>query len=150
VSISLSCQCELQLMNSTGLAKVGPDEQVVAVFQAASELCLPICQAMIEHIFSSSTTLGAHAADALSVALLNAVRTAVERDQSQGLELLTTLESTVTDKVRSCYPRFAETVINTFRYEPMLNARSSTHLVSSSTVRRSTLAAMAMAMPLQH
>jgi mediator of RNA polymerase II transcription subunit 12 len=73
---------------------------VVAVFNVSSELSLPICQAMIEHIFSLSSVLDAHAADALSVALLNAVKTAVEKDQAQGLELLITLDSTLTDKVR--------------------------------------------------
>lgn len=56
---------------------------------------------MIEYIFSSNNALDAHAADTLSVALLNAVRTAVEEDQSQGLDLLSNLETTLTNKVRA-------------------------------------------------
>jgi mediator of RNA polymerase II transcription subunit 12 len=54
---------------------------------------------VIEFIFSSTSALDADAADALSAALLDAVRTAVEEDQSQGLELLTTLDIALTDKV---------------------------------------------------
>jgi mediator of RNA polymerase II transcription subunit 12 len=56
---------------------------------------------MIEHIFASSSALDTHAADGLSVAVLNAVRTSMEQDQSQGLELLTNLEGPLADKVRS-------------------------------------------------
>lgn len=76
-----------------------PEEQVVAVFKVASELSLPICQAMIESLFSGHGAFEPDAADALSAALLSAVRTAVEEDQSQGLELLTTLDAALTDKV---------------------------------------------------
>jgi mediator of RNA polymerase II transcription subunit 12 len=54
---------------------------------------------VIEYIFSSSSTLDVDAADALSAALLDAVRTAVEEDQSQSLELLTSLDVVLTDKV---------------------------------------------------
>jgi mediator of RNA polymerase II transcription subunit 12 len=86
---------------STGPATATPETQVIAVFRVASELSLPICQAVIEYIFSSNSALDVDAADALSAALLEAVRTAVEEDQSQGLELLTTLDTTLTDKVRT-------------------------------------------------
>jgi mediator of RNA polymerase II transcription subunit 12 len=92
---------ELPLMNSTGLAQATPEEQIVAVFKVASELSLPICQAMIEHIFSLNYALDPDAADALSAALLNAVRKAVEEDQTQGLELLRTLDTTLTNKVHT-------------------------------------------------
>jgi mediator of RNA polymerase II transcription subunit 12 len=91
----------LWLTNFTGLVKATAEEQIVAVFKAASELSLPICQAMIEHIFSPDYALDADAADALSAALLNAVRKAIEEDQSQGLELLRTLDKSLTDKVRT-------------------------------------------------
>ncbi|KAH3986935.1 mediator of RNA polymerase II transcription subunit 12 [Parastagonospora nodorum] len=83
------------------LADISPEEQIIAVFKAASELSLPLCQAMIEHIFASSSALDTHAADGLSVAVLNAVRTSMEQDQSQGLELLTNLEGPLADKIRS-------------------------------------------------
>jgi mediator of RNA polymerase II transcription subunit 12 len=83
-----------------GLSQAGPDEQVAVVFKVASELSLPICQAVIEEIFSSHDALDTDTAETLSAALLKAVRTAVEEDQSQGLELLTTLDTALTDKVR--------------------------------------------------
>jgi mediator of RNA polymerase II transcription subunit 12 len=54
---------------------------------------------MIENIFSTNHVVDAHAADTLSVTLLNAVKAAVEEDQSQGLELLSSLEPTLTNKV---------------------------------------------------
>jgi len=53
---------------------------------------------LIEHIFSDPALEG-DMADALSAALLDAVRTAVEKDQSQGLELLTNLDATLASKV---------------------------------------------------
>jgi mediator of RNA polymerase II transcription subunit 12 len=56
---------------------------------------------MIENIFSPDLGLDADAADALSAALLNAVRKAIEEDQSQGLDLLRTLDKALTDKVRT-------------------------------------------------
>jgi mediator of RNA polymerase II transcription subunit 12 len=56
---------------------------------------------MIEHIFSLNYALEADAADALSAALLNAVRKVVEEDQSQGLELLRTLDTALTEKVHT-------------------------------------------------
>ncbi|KAF2034408.1 mediator of RNA polymerase II transcription subunit 12 [Setomelanomma holmii] len=85
---------------SSRLAKMSPEEQVGAVFSHASELSLAICQAMIENIFSGESALGSEAADVLSGALLNAVKSAVEEDQSQGLHLLSTLDSGLTNKIR--------------------------------------------------
>lgn len=73
--------------------------QVIAVFKTASELSLPICQALIEHIFSDPN-LDGEAADTLSASLLGAVKTAIEEDQSQGLELLAALDPSLTNKVR--------------------------------------------------
>ncbi|KAL5113832.1 RNA polymerase II mediator complex subunit [Pleosporales sp. CAS-2024a] len=83
------------------LDKAAPGDQVIIVFKIASELSLPICQAMIEYLSWWSTTLDTHAKDALSVALLDAVRRAAEQDQSQGLELLRNLEPILTDKIRT-------------------------------------------------
>ncbi|KAH8693421.1 hypothetical protein GQ44DRAFT_753948 [Phaeosphaeriaceae sp. PMI808] len=83
-----------------GLAQMTAEEQVFAVFKVASELSMPICQAAIEHIFSSESMLDGVAADILSGALLNAVKMAVEEDQSQGLELLATLDIALMDKIR--------------------------------------------------
>jgi mediator of RNA polymerase II transcription subunit 12 len=49
----------------------------------------------------SDPTLDEDSANLLSAALLGAVKTAVEEDQSQGLELLATLDSGLTNKVRA-------------------------------------------------
>jgi mediator of RNA polymerase II transcription subunit 12 len=75
----------------------------MAVFKIASELSLPICQVVIEYMFSSASSVDVDAANSLSAALLDAVRIAVEEDQSHGLELLTTLDMALTDKVNLYY-----------------------------------------------
>jgi mediator of RNA polymerase II transcription subunit 12 len=108
----------------TGLVQATPEEQIIAVFKTASELSLPICQAMIESIFSSEYTFGTNATDTLSAALLSAVRTAVEEDQSQGLELLTSLDTALTDKVRTSLS-LQNRVANLCRYDVMLNEKFS-------------------------
>ncbi|CAO2657656.1 Nn.00g037820.m01.CDS01 [Neocucurbitaria sp. VM-36] len=77
-----------------------PEQQVLTIFGVASELSLPICQAVIEHIFSSGTSMSGDSADALSAALLSAIKRAVEEGQSAGLELLATLDAALTDKIR--------------------------------------------------
>lgn len=81
------------------LAKQSAEEQVLTIFGIASELSLPICQAIIEHIFSADATLSGESTDALSTALFSAIKTAVEEGQSAGLELLATLDASLTDKV---------------------------------------------------
>lgn len=67
----------------------------------ASELSLPICQAVIEQIFSSDSALPGDSTNVLSTALLNAIKTAVEEDQPAGLELLASLDASLTDQVRN-------------------------------------------------
>jgi mediator of RNA polymerase II transcription subunit 12 len=91
VSRSLLTKC-------LGVQHASSTDQVTAVFKIASELSLPICQVLIEHIFSDPTLEG-ELADALSATLLSAVKTAVEEDRSQGLELLAALDSSLTNKV---------------------------------------------------
>jgi mediator of RNA polymerase II transcription subunit 12 len=76
-----------------------PDQQVLAVFEMASELSLPICQAVIEQIFSADTTVSGESAELLSAALLSAIKTVVEKSQSTGLELLASLDASLTDQV---------------------------------------------------
>lgn len=89
-----------RLTNLLGLLNASSTDLVTAVFTTASELSLPICQALIEYIFSDSF-VEEEAAGALSATLLGAVKTAVEEDQSQGLELLAALDSSLTNKVIS-------------------------------------------------
>lgn len=70
------------------------------MFEVANDLCLPICQAMLEHIFASDTALSGDSNSVLPTALLNAVKTAVEENRSAGLELLASLDACLTDQVR--------------------------------------------------
>ncbi|KAF2819996.1 mediator of RNA polymerase II transcription subunit 12 [Ophiobolus disseminans] len=94
----------LDPLGSLRLLKATAEEQVIAVFKVASELSLPVCQAVIEHTFSDPALEG-DTADALSAALLDAVKTAVEEDQSQGLQLLTNLDASLTSKIR-CHAEY--------------------------------------------
>ena len=73
---------------------------MLAVFGSASELSLPICQVVIEHIFSSNTGASGESVDVLSTALLSAIKTAVEDGGAGGLELLASLDVTLMDQVR--------------------------------------------------
>ncbi|KAF1947285.1 hypothetical protein EJ02DRAFT_139344 [Clathrospora elynae] len=82
------------------LAEKTPEQQVLAVFALASELSLPICQAAIEQIFASDTAVPGNSNDALSAALLSAIKTAVEEGQLSGLELLASLDAALTDQIR--------------------------------------------------
>jgi mediator of RNA polymerase II transcription subunit 12 len=54
---------------------------------------------MIQQIFDSDSTSTERSSDGLPAALLIAIKTALEKDQTSGLELLATLDSTLTDKV---------------------------------------------------
>lgn len=83
-----------------GLSQKPPEQQVAAVFLLASELSLPICQAAIERIFSSRANASAGPSEALSATLLNAIRTAVEEDRPSGLELLASLDASLTGQIR--------------------------------------------------
>lgn len=78
---------------------MSPIEQIPAIFEIASELSLPLCQSAIEYICSSNPASEGDSVDAISAALLSAVKTAVEEDQSAGLELLTILDTDLTGKV---------------------------------------------------
>jgi mediator of RNA polymerase II transcription subunit 12 len=82
------------------LPEKSPGQQVLAVFALASELSLPICQATIEQLFSSSAASLGDSGEALSASLLSAIKTAVEEDQPSGLELLASLDAALTDQIR--------------------------------------------------
>jgi mediator of RNA polymerase II transcription subunit 12 len=82
------------------LPEKSPEQQVLAVFALASELSLPICQAAIQQLFSSSAASLGGSGEALSTSLLNAIKTAVEEDQPSGLELLASLDAALTDQIR--------------------------------------------------
>lgn len=85
---------------------------------------------MIENIFTADPTLDGDAVDALSAALLNAVKTAVEEDQSHGLQLLSNLDTALTDKVSYQYAPPGSNLTKFIRSAVMPNARFYTHRLS--------------------
>lgn len=89
------------LTSRTELAIRSPEQQLLAVFEAASELSMPFCRSMVQQIFESDSTSTEHSPDGLSATLLKAIKSALEKDQSSGLELLATLDNALTDKVRT-------------------------------------------------
>jgi mediator of RNA polymerase II transcription subunit 12 len=89
----------LQLTKITDLAAKRPEEQIFDIFKVANELSLPFCQSAIQHLFSSDTAVAEDSVDALSAALLNAVKAAVEEDHPAGLSLLAILDTGLADKV---------------------------------------------------
>ena len=72
---------------------------MLPVFSVASELSMPFCQAYIEQLFGSDAASVGGSNGGVSAALLDAIKTALERDQPAGLELLATLDTSLTDKV---------------------------------------------------
>lgn len=112
------------------MTKKGLEQQIITVFEIASELSRPICQAMIEFIFSTEISHNSDSADALSATLLGAVKTAVEEDQSTGLELLATLDNTLSNKVRLATTLIRMILANIDRFDNMRSMRSSLHRAS--------------------
>lgn len=86
---------------------------------------------MIECIFSTDTALSGDSTDALSATLLSAIKTAVEEDQSAGLELLVALDPALTEKVSFLLLVLHVTFTDYDRYDTMLSARSLMRLRSS-------------------
>jgi mediator of RNA polymerase II transcription subunit 12 len=82
-----------------GLLKKTPEQQIIAIFDIASELSMPFCRSTIQQIFETDSSTTEQSPDGLSSALLDAVKSAMEKDQTSGVELLATLDSALTDKV---------------------------------------------------
>jgi mediator of RNA polymerase II transcription subunit 12 len=72
---------------------------VLPIFSVASELSMPFCQAYIEQLFGSDTASAGESKGGVSVALLDAIKMALEKDQPAGLELLAALDTSLTDQV---------------------------------------------------
>lgn len=87
------------MTKNAGLSEKSLELQILAIFRVANELSLPFCQAAIEQIFALDMALTGESFDALSAALLNAIKAAVEEDKSAGLKLIATLDPILTDKV---------------------------------------------------
>lgn len=119
-----------QLMRLQGLASKSPEQQIFAIFDIASELSMPFCRCMVQQIFASDPIPTEGSSDGLSVALLNAIKSALEKDQPSGLELLATLDSVLTDKVSLMMVLGMTTVLTLLRYVSTPNARSSMRLLS--------------------
>jgi mediator of RNA polymerase II transcription subunit 12 len=83
------------------LSSNSPEQRVLLVFNVANELSMPFCQAFIEQLFGSDTASTGDSTGEISAALLDAIKTSLERDQPAGLELLATLDTKLTDKVCS-------------------------------------------------
>ncbi|KAJ4346207.1 RNA polymerase II mediator complex subunit [Ascochyta clinopodiicola] len=77
-----------------------PEQQVLEIFDIASELSMPFCRSMVQQIFESDSVSTECSADGLSAALLSAIKSALEKDQLSALELLATLDSALTIKIR--------------------------------------------------
>jgi mediator of RNA polymerase II transcription subunit 12 len=87
------------LTQALGLATRSSEQQILAVFDIASELSMPFCRSMIQQIFEPDSTSTEQPSDGLSAALLRAIKSALENDKPSGLELLATLDNALTDKV---------------------------------------------------
>lgn len=87
------------LTQSLGLLTRSPEQQILAVFDIASELSMPFCRSMVQQIFETDAMSPEQSSDGLSATLLSAIKSALEKDQSSGLELLATLDSALSDKV---------------------------------------------------
>ena len=97
-----ACTTHLSIMQLTqlqDLATKSSEEQILAVFNIACELSMPFCRSMIQQIFESHSISAEHPPDRLSTVLLNAIKSALENDQPSGLEILSTLDGSLTDKV---------------------------------------------------
>lgn len=113
-----------------GLATRSPEQQILAVFELASELSMPFCRSMVQQIFEPDSTSTEQTSDSLSATLLNAIKSALEKDQSSGLELLASLDNVLTNKVRdTVMPK--QIRVNLIRYGSMPSARSSMPQLSS-------------------
>jgi mediator of RNA polymerase II transcription subunit 12 len=93
------CLLHLMLTQNLGLVKQTPKQQILAIFNIASELSMPFCRSTIQQIFETDSSSTEQSSDSLSAALLDAIKSAMEKDQTSGLELLATLDNALTDKV---------------------------------------------------
>jgi mediator of RNA polymerase II transcription subunit 12 len=97
------------------------EQQVVLIVDSTNELSLAFCQLQIRHIFSTDVA----SVESISSALLQAVKIAVEKDQSSWSNLIDGLEADLTSKVR-CYICSSQNgYTNMIRSESTQNARYS-------------------------
>jgi mediator of RNA polymerase II transcription subunit 12 len=86
----------------TDLNQRSLEQQVLLIVDSTNELSLAFCQLQIRHIFSTDVASADTSIESISSALLQAVKTAVEKDQSSWSNLIDGLEADLTSKVR-CY-----------------------------------------------
>lgn len=81
------------------LSQKSLEQQIIAIFDSANELSLPFCQLEIRQICSVDVTSADTSAETISSALLQAVKTAVEKDQSSWYNLVAGLKADLASKV---------------------------------------------------
>lgn len=86
--------------NRLGLSGKSTEQQVATVVDAADYLSLPFCQLEIRQLFAASSSDAEDSLNARSAALLEAIKLAVEKDQSPWSDLIAGLESGLTARIR--------------------------------------------------
>ncbi|KAF2176168.1 hypothetical protein K469DRAFT_678997 [Zopfia rhizophila CBS 207.26] len=86
--------------NALQLSQKTLDEQVRTVVDSADDLSLPFCQFELRQIFCANGTSSDPSDDTISAALLEAIKTAVEKDQSPWSDLVAGLDGELTSKIR--------------------------------------------------
>jgi mediator of RNA polymerase II transcription subunit 12, fungi type len=76
-------------------------QQVVTIVDNTDHLSLPFCQLELQEIFSISASSAESTDEDVSAALLDAVKTAIEKDQPCWSNLISDLEPALTNKVLS-------------------------------------------------
>jgi mediator of RNA polymerase II transcription subunit 12 len=93
ISLTLNANCD------AALSQRSLEDQVGSIVDAADYLSLPFCQLEIRQLFSMTTADAENSVDTISSALLEAVKSAVEKDESPWSDLITGLETNLTNKV---------------------------------------------------
>ncbi|KAF2867173.1 hypothetical protein BDV95DRAFT_582708 [Massariosphaeria phaeospora] len=88
-------------LNQLGLNKKSPEQQISVIVNCADDLSLPFCQLHVQQLFSSGNGSAETTKDTVSAALLEAVRIAVEKDQSSWPDIVAGLSADLTSKLRA-------------------------------------------------
>ncbi|OCL08825.1 hypothetical protein AOQ84DRAFT_388572, partial [Glonium stellatum] len=86
--------------NSLDLPKKSLEDQVSTIVNAADDLSLPFCQLELRQIFELNKSSSDGSDDTVSVALLEAIKAAVDNDRSNWSDLIGGLDSGLTRKIR--------------------------------------------------
>ena len=92
---------------SLDLPQKSLEDQVSTIVNAADDLSLPFCQLELRQIFELNKSSSDGSDDTVSVALLEAIKAAVDNDRSNWSDLIAGLDTGLTRKVCSRCPHFA-------------------------------------------